>query len=387
MYISRSLNSGLLFKLGRYLVKAIFINIIFFSMGLFCSLPIFIVMLVKLKSFVKHDFVQIANNTIKEEQEDLRKQHREALEEKLLPITKELGEFKEKVDKFNLSGVENTTKIIDQLNILEKNNKIIELESKKLTEALTKNQNIKGAYGEELLDTILQNSGFVEGIHYKKQYSTVSENAKDNEFHMIRPDIIINLPKNRHLVIDSKVTLSSYLEYINDNSKLKDFKAEVKRRISDLANKNYNKIPDINQPDFIIMYIPIEQCINLLYEDSELITYAYKSNIIIAGTASILAVIRLVNQLFVIQKQNENVQQIVEAGTNLYETFAQLCNELVSIQKDFEKLTQEFTTTINRFQRTNKNKPSIFSQINELKKLGVNSTKEIPDELLKECID
>lgn len=355
-----------------------------FILGAGISACIFALMFSKLKSVISKDFAQIANSTIKSEQEDLRKQNREALEEKLAPLSKELCEFRNKVDKFSLLGVENTTKITDQLIILEKNNKLLEQEAKNLTDALTKNQNIKGAYGEEILDTILQNSGLQEGIHYFKQLSTTSENLKDETVHRIRPDIVINLPENRHLIIDSKVTLTSYLEYIKDNSKLKEFKSEVKKRINDLAEKNYNNASDTIQPDFILMYMPIDSSVTLLYEDSEIINLAYKSNIIITGTASLLVAIRLVNQLFAQQKQNENVQQIVKAGTNLYDTFVQLCKELILIQNDFEILSKQFTTTINRFQRNNKNKPSLFSQVEELKRYGINTTKEIPQELLEQ---
>ena len=361
-------------------------EIIAFLLGMSISAIILLVMYVKLKSIIKQDFTQIANSTIKSEQEDLRKQNREALEEKLLPLSKELNEFKEKVDKFNVSGVENTAKILTQIGILEKNNKSIEQEAKNLTEALTKNQNVKGAYGEEILDTILQNSGMVEGIHYSKQFSTFSESFKDDTVHKIRPDVIINLPDNRHLIIDSKVTLTSYLEYVKDNSKLNDFKSEVKKRIKDLADKNYQSADDINQPDFILMYMPIESSVTLLYEDNDLVNFAYKSNIIIVGTASLLVAIRLVNQLFAQRKQNENLQQIVNAGTNLYETFALLCNELISIQKDLNGLSEQFKKTINRFQRANKNNPSLFSQVEELKKLGISTKKEIPECLLEEYI-
>ena len=134
-----------------------------------------------LQEIIKRDFVQLANETIKNEQEDLRKQNRETLEEKILPLTKELGEFKEKVEHFNLRGVENTTKIIEQITNLEKNNKIIEQEAKNLVDALTKNQNVKGSYGENLLDTILQSSGMQEGVHYSKQFVTKSTNLKDEE--------------------------------------------------------------------------------------------------------------------------------------------------------------------------------------------------------------
>lgn len=340
-----------------------------------------------LQEIIKRDFVQLANETIKKEQEDLRKQNRESLEEKILPLTKELGEFKAKVEHFNLKGVENTTKIVEQISNLEKNNKIIEQEAKNLVEALTKNQNTKGSFGENLLDTILQSCGMQEGIHYSKQFVTKSTNLKDEELHTVRPDVVIYLPENRHLIIDSKVTLTSYLEYIDDNSKLNLFKTEVKKRISDLANKNYQNAGDLSQPDFVLMYMPIESSVNLLYEDLELIQLAYKSNIIIVGTASLLTTIRLVNQLLSQQKQAESVQQIVNAGSNLYETFVQFCDDLVDLQKKMNDVSSKFTTTINRFKRNSKSKPSLFSQVNALKDYGINSLKEIPQAFLEDSED
>ncbi len=340
-----------------------------------------------MQEMIKRDFVQLANETIKKEQEDLRKQNRETLEEKILPLTKELGEFKDKVEKFNLSGVENTTKIVEQIGNLEKNNKVIEQEAKNLVEALTKNQNTKGSYGENLLDTILQSCGMQEGVHYTKQFVTKSANLKDDEMHTIRPDVVINLPNDRHLIIDSKVTLTSYLDYIEDNSKLSEFKSEVKKRITDLANKNYQNAGDLSQPDFVLMYMPIESSVNLLYEDADLIKQAYKANIIIVGTSSLLTTVRLVNQLLAQQKQSESINQIVSAGTNLYETFVQFCEDLIDVQKRFDDVSSKLTTTINRFKRGNRNKPSLFSQVQSLKDFGINSTKEIPQKLLEDVED
>jgi len=340
-----------------------------------------------LQEIIKRDFVQLANETIKNEQEDLRKQNRETLEEKILPLAKELGEFKEKVEHFNLKGVENTTRIVEQITNLEKNNKIIEQEAKNLVEALTKNQNAKGSFGENLLDTILQSCGMQEGTHYSKQFVTKATNLKDEEIHTIRPDVVVYLPNNRHLIIDSKVTLTSYLEYIEDNSKIGDFKSEVKKRITDLANKNYQGAGDLFQPDFVLMYMPVESSVNMLYEDLDLIKQAYKSNIIIVGTASLLTTIRLVNQLLAQQKQAESVQQIVTAGSNLYDTFVQFCDDLVDLQKKMNDVSSKFTTTINRFKRNSKNKPSLFSQVNALKDYGITSLKEIPQNLLEETFE
>ena len=337
-----------------------------------------------LQELIKQDFVRLANETIKQEQEDLRKQNREVLEEKILPLKTELGEFKSKVEKFNLTGVENTTKIIEQILNLEKNSATIAQEAKNLTEALTKNQNIKGVYGENLLDTILQACGMKEGVHYTKQFVTTSENLCDETEHTIRPDVVINLPDNRHIVVDSKVTLTSYLACVEDKDKIKDFKAEVRRRIADLANKNYQSADKLWQPDFVLMFMPIETSLQILYQDFDLINFAYKSNVIIVGTASLLATIRLVNQLFAQQKQCECVNHIVNAGTNLFETFVQFCDDLVDVQKRFDEVNKKLNTTINRFKRRNNNKPSLFSQVEALRDYGINSAKEIPVKLL-EC--
>ena len=164
-----------------------------------------------------------------------------------------------------------------------------------LANALSTNQNIKGAYGEGLLDTILQYCGLQEGVHYTKQCVTQSV-GEDGALHTIRPDVVLNLPDNRYLIIDSKMTLTSYLEFMKDRETLPKFKAEVKKRIVDLSEKNYQKAEGIYQPDFVLMYIPIESSLNYLYEDMELINLAYRANVIIVGTSSLLTTIRLVNQ-------------------------------------------------------------------------------------------
>lgn len=339
-----------------------------------------------LEDMMKSDFSEIARETIKSEQEDLRKQHKESLELTLAPLTKELGEFKTKVENFNENGIKNTTSIIEKITNLEKSSAEISKEANLLANALSTNQNIKGAYGEGLLDTILQYCGMQEGVHYSKQYVTQSVDV-DGATHTIRPDIVLNLPDNRCLVIDSKMTLTSYLEFVQDKENLPRFKSEVKKRIVELSEKNYQKAEGLYQPDFVLMYIPIENSIHYLYEDLELINFAYRANVVIVGTPSLLVTIRLVNQLMAQQKQQESVNKIVQAGTNLYETFAKFCEELIDLKKRFEGLNIQFTKTVNRFQRGNKNTPSLFSQVEALKQCGLLTSKEIPVELLENVED
>lgn len=335
-----------------------------------------------LEKMIKTDFSEIARETIKNEQADLRKQHQETLELKLAPLAKELGEFKTKVENFNTTGEKNTAALIEKITTLEKSSAEITKEANLLVNALTTNQNVKGAYGESLLDTILQSCGMQEGLHYTKQFVSKSI-SEDETTHTIRPDVVLNLPDNRHLIIDSKMTLTSYLECMKDEEQMPKFKAEVKKRIMDLSEKNYQNAGDLYQPDFVLMYIPIENSLHFLYEDADLINRAYKANVIIVGTSSLLTTIRLVNQLMSQQKQQESVNKIVQAGTNLYETFSRFCEDLLDVKKRFELLNTQFNKTINRFQRGNKNNPSLFSQVEALRDYGINTTKEIPSELLE----
>ena len=335
-----------------------------------------------LENLIKSDFSEIARETIKNEQADLRKQHQETLELKLAPLAKELGEFKTKVENFNTTGEKNTAALIEKIASLEKSSAEITKEANLLANALTTNQNVKGAYGEGLLDTILQSCGMKEGLHYTKQFVS-SSIGEDEVSHTVRPDVVLNLPDNRHLIIDSKMTLTSYLEFMQDEEQLPKFKAEVKKRIIDLSEKNYQHAGDLYQPDFVLMYIPIENSLHFLYEDTDLINRAYRANVIIVGTSSLLTTIRLVTQLMAQQKQQESVNNIVQAGTNLYETFSKFCEDLLDVKKRFEAVNLQFNKTINRLQRGNKHNPSLFSQVEALRDFGITTNKEIPSELLE----
>ena len=330
---------------------------------------------------VKVEFSKIAQESLKNQQEALLSEHANDLKmrmelfkaEELTPVNRLLNEFKESIDNYQKSHQSESIEIKNAISTAEK-----------YARALTMNQNLKGEFGEDWMEQIFKFANLEENVHYTKQFVTKSANLKDDELHTVRPDVVINLPNERHLIIDSKVTLTSYLDYIEDNSKLTAFKSEVKKRIIDLSNKNYQNAGDLSQPDFVLMYMPVESSVNLLYEDSDLINQAYKSNIIIVGTSSLLTTIRLVNQLLAQQKQSESVNRIVEAGSNLYETFVQFCEDLIDVQKRMDDVSSKLTTTINRFKRGNRNKPSLFSQVNALKEFGINSVKEIPAGLLEE---
>ncbi len=342
------------------------------------------------RNIIKDDFSKLAVQTINEQQADLRKQNREILDDKIKPLNEKLQEFQKQVTEFHKTGEVNKTEIIKEIENLKENSKKLSDDAVKLANALTMNQNVKGAYGEDLLDVILQTGGLKENIHYTKQFRTTSASSKDETLHIIKPDFVINLPNEKHLIIDSKLTLTSYLEYEeNKSTQTKEkFKQAIKARIKDLSDKNYETAADLTQPDFILLYMPVENCISMLYSDDDfqdILHLAYNSNIIIVGSASLLTVVRLVNQLWAIQSQYENSNKIAQAGANLYDTFSVFCENLQELQRKFDDISGLFTKTINRFTRNSSKNPSIFSQVEALKQeYKINTTKQIPQEFLEE---
>ena len=173
-----------------------------------------------------------------------------------------------------------------------------------------------------------------ENIHYSKQF--VSGGNK--------PDFVINLPDNKHLVVDSKVILKNYIEYRqsdNDENLKKAFSSDLTNCIVNLAKKNYEEISELSQPNFILMYIPIESCINLIYTDVDfrsVVELANSRNIIIVGNSSLLVALRLVNQLWRTKIQSQNIENIIAVGESLYNNIALHAQGLLNIQQTLEKI-------------------------------------------------
>ena len=333
---------------------------------------------------MKVSFTKIAQESLKNQQEQLLELHSTDLNskmdlfkaEEIKPINKLLLEFKDSLEKYQKSY---------ELESLDIKNAIQTAE--KYARALTTNQNQKGEFGEEWLEQLLKFANLEENIHYKKQF--VSDGVK--------PDFVLNLPNDNHLVIDSKVILKNYIDYRqeeNENYK-KLFITDLNNCINSLAKKNYENLFDGKQPGFILMYIPIEACINLIYTDYEfkqVLENANSKNIIIIGSASLLVTLRLVNQLWAAKVRNSNVENIVKVGETLYNNLARHAQVLLNIRNSIEKASDEINSEINRFKL--KNNGSIFREAEKLKDFGINiktlkSGKKnvdniIPNELLEE---
>lgn len=312
---------------------------------------------------VKIAFTQIAQDSLKNQQEALLSEHSKDLlnkfdifkAEEITPINRLLKEFKESIDNYQKSHKEESLEIKNAISTAEK-----------YAKALTTSQNSKGEFGEQWLEQILKFANLEENVHYTKQF--VSDNAK--------PDFIVHLPNSKNIIIDSKVILKNFIEFQqteNDFDK-KAFINDLNNCITILSKKNYEEIDELNQPGFILMYIPIENCVNMIYTDydfKKVVELANSRNIIISGTSSLLVTLRLINQLWASQTQYDNVQNIIKVGENLYNNIAIHAKNLINIQQTIDKASSSIKTEINRF--TSRNNGSIFKEAEKLKEYGISS--------------
>lgn len=310
---------------------------------------------------VKAEFSKIAQESLKNQQEQLLSVHSTDLKtkmdlfkaEEISPLNTILKDFKDSIDNYQKSHKEESLEIKNAISIAEK-----------YAKALTTNQNSKGEFGEKLLEQTLNFANLKENVHYTKQFSQGAT----------KPDFIIYLPENKHLIIDSKVILKNYLEYRETETECdkKAFLNDLTTCINQLGNKHYEQIENTHQAGFILMYIPIESCVNLIYTDTDfrkILELANTHNIIITGTPSIIVTLRLVANLWTTKNSYDNVKNIIETGEKLYNNIATHAQNLLTIQSAIENASKSINSEINRFKE--KNNGSIFKEAEKLHEFGI----------------
>lgn len=310
---------------------------------------------------VKAEFSKIAQESLKNQQEQLLSVHSTDLKtkmdlfkaEEISPLNTILKDFKDSIDNYQKLHKEESLEIKNAISIAEK-----------YAKALTTNQNSKGEFGEKLLEQTLNFANLKENVHYTKQFSQGAT----------KPDFIIYLPENKHLIIDSKVILKNYLEYRETETEYdkKAFLNDLTTCINQLGNKHYEQIENTHQAGFILMYIPIEPCVNLIYTDPDfrkILELANAHNIIITGTSSIIVTLRLVANLWTTKNSYDNVKNIIETGEKLYNNIATHAQNLLTIQSAIENASKSINSELNRFKE--KNNGSIFKEAEKLHEFGI----------------
>lgn len=330
----------------------------------------------ELKQDFTLNFKNISNDIIKEQKADFDKSQKEGLSNLLNPFKEQIKDFNAKLTEVNQNNIEGKSRIEEQIKSLKEMNMSLTNEAKELTEALKGNKKLQGNWGELQIERIFEITGFQEGVNYTKQESTRSENGD-----MHRPDYIIILPNNRKIILDAKVSLNSYIEYIKaeDENKKEKYLNEhiqaIKNHIKGLSSKEYQKEIKSNSLDYVFIFMPIEQAyLEALSKDNTIYDDAYKHNIAITTPSSILPILRTIENLWKIEKQNKNVQEIARLGGALYDKFVGFLSDMEAIKNKLDGANNSYTDAMKKLSTGKGNAISIAAN---LKNLGAKTVKNL----------
>jgi len=282
------------------------------------------------------------------------------------------------------TGVTELKTLIGTLGTL---NQALTDEARNLSTALRGSSKAQGDWGEFILRDLLDKAGLREGDEYKFQQSFAGvESENDNRVRTVRTDVVLYLPGGRHLVIDSKVSLNAYTDYVNATSDdarkvaLKLHITSVRGHIAVLAKAGYHRLPELEAPDFVVMFVAIEPAFLMaLQADGDLWADAYKQGILLVGPTTLLYVIRIINVLWQQERQARNVREVMERGTELYEKFVGFVTDMEVLGDSLRKSDQHYS---NAMKKLADGRGNLIRQVEMLKKLGLRTTKSIPKALL-----
>ena len=290
-------------------------------------------------------------------------------------------EFEQKVDQTHKESIDYHAALRQQILGLSEMNAQMSKETLNLTKALKGDNKMQGNWGELVLERVLEKSGLEKGREYEVQQSFT--NAEGNR---VLPDVVINLPDGKKMIVDSKVSLVAYEKWINEESEilkmdfLKEHVNSIKRHVEQLGSKNYHDLYQIESPDFVLLFIPIEPAFAIaLNEDSTLYNKAFDRNIVIVTPTTLLATLRTIDSMWTNQKQQENALEIARQAGALYDKFEGFVADLIKIGKKIDESKVEYAGAMNKLVE---GKGNLISSVERLKKMGAKAKKALPDNII-----
>ena len=320
---------------------------------------------------LKNTFDNLANKIL----ESTQQKAQNSIASMLNPLNNELKGFREKIE--NLSEKEHLSINLLKKEVEDLKNLSLKLsdDANNLSKALKGEKKLQGNWGELVLERVLEMSGLRKGIEYEREVSLKNDDNKT-----YRPDVIVHLPNQRDVIIDSKVSLNAYSEYIKENNEkyLKEHIKAVKNHIDILAEKKYENLSGVNSLDFIFMFVPIENALNLALENSELFEYAFKKRVVLTSPSTLLVSLRAIEASWRYERQAENIKEVVKTAENLYD-------KVRGFFEDFEKIGKSLDTAKETYEKAKgklvSGRGNVLRQIEILKeKAKIKPKKEIKEE-------
>ena len=337
----------------------------------------------KLQEKFTKEFENLANKIFDEKSNKFTELNKENLKSILSPLQDKIQLFEKKVEDTHKESIDYHAALRQQILGLREMNLQMSKETINLTKALKGDSKMQGNWGELVLERVLEKSGLEKGREYDVQQSHTTEDGS-----RVFPDVVINLPDGKKMVVDSKVSLTAYEKYINEdddeatkNRYLKEHVNSIKLHVEQLGNKNYQDLYQIESPDFVLLFIPMEPAFAIaLNEDPTLYNKAFEKNIVIVTPSTLLATLRTIDSMWTNQKQQENAFEIARQAGALYDKFEGFVADLIKIGKKIDESKVEYQGAMNKLVD---GKGNLITSVEKLKKMGAKAKKALPDNILR----
>jgi DNA recombination protein RmuC len=335
----------------------------------------------KLQEKFTKEFENLANKILDEKSNKFTEQNKENMKNILSPLQDKIQLFEKKVEDTHKESIDYHAALRQQILGLKEMNLQMSKETLNLTKALKGDSKMQGNWGELILERVLEKSGLEKDREYFVQQSHTT--AEGNR---VFPDVVINLPDGKKMIVDSKVSLTAYEKYINEeddtlkNGFLKEHVGSIKRHVEQLGDKNYQDLYQIESPDFVLLFIPMEPAFALaLNEDTALYNKAFEKNIVIVTPSTLLATLRTIDSMWTNQKQQENAFEIARQAGALYDKFEGFVADLIKVGKKIEESKIEYQGAMNKLVDGSGN---LIKRVENLKKMGAKTQKSLPENIL-----
>ena len=326
-------------------------------------------------------FENLANRIFEEKGSKFTEQNKEKLNEILNPLREQINKFEQKVEETNKESIKGHASLREQLQMLKEMNQQITQEAKNLTTALKGQSKSQGNWGEFILESILEKSGLVKGREYVVQESITAESGK-----RFQPDVIIKLPENKSIVIDSKVSLVGYERFVSSEDEiekqlaLREHINSIRSHIKNLNSKNYQNLYQLESLDFVLMFMPIEPAFALAVQnDLSIFNDAFEMNIVIVSPSTLLATLRTIESIWRQEKQNKNALEIAKQSGDMLDKFTAFVEDLISVGKGLVSVKDNYDKAMNKL---TDGRGNLIGRAEKIKELGAKASKSLPPAII-----